>query len=419
MAFYYGPLNKTIYTQELELFTKCVLACPESVKFGYKLDDSGHKNLYGYLGKEGNALAVNISTLLKKADFSHISLSETDSKAYLQHFEKNYVSYDPYQYNSNYNINKTCPIFTLAEKMSIQHYTGAGYLSVNNFMYKNGINYYSNNQLEIEGTQPALDILKMMFISSGLNKIMPDLDQAQAMSYRGEHSTTPDQIQERIDSMNTPDGFTKSPAYMSTSSDPDVANNFSQGILIKFKGLYGKSIECISNFPGEREYLLSPSKIQWTDHGEVEKYVYGERKLVHEFTAKVVNPLIQADQDPDFQHISEFKELYYHAKNNDVDTSFITQHNDTLYLSDCFIDGMDIDCILDKWVQPAVDSMVQFSDQIFDYMDLVIENLFTPVENINNHEVNYTNMAEQYSPGPEIFVPQQPIIFMPEISAII
>lgn len=327
MAFFYGPLVKTIYTQELELLAKSLLALSkDAVNFGYQ-EVAGKKELFGYLGAE-NGVSINISKLLTKADFTHIQLSDADSNAFQS--DRDYREY--YTYNRNEDDR-----FTSAEVYAIQDYTGIGYININRLLYKQGVEYNSWEKVDdsgiIKDPQFGSDLLKTIFISSGLNKIMPEpSDQPVLHTYRGEHSTTDNQIQERIESIQAPDSFTKTPAYLSTTSDERVAGDFSGNVMIKFEGVYGKKIEDVSIFSNEKEYLLQPAKIQWTSHTLKEEMTPNGKRTEHIFTAKVVNPLIQSEQEPNAEEIAEFKKIVEWAKNNKIDTSFITEHNKNQYI---------------------------------------------------------------------------------------
>ncbi len=334
MSFFYGPINKSIFTQELELFGKCLLANPKDIYFGYKTSavnqDPIKKQLYAYVGED--KIEVNISKLLEKADFTHINLSSSDSQAYLNLN----LNFNHYNYNSGHHSE---PQFSQAEKKAIQYYTGSGYLSINNLMYTKGEKYEINN---IKHSDIAKDLLDTMFLSSALNKIMPTQSSNMLHSYRGEHSTSQAEIQERIKqakaiaNSDDSDAFTKTPAYMSTSSSKHVADDFASSfsqskVLIEFDGLYGKSIEGISLVSGEKEYLLPPGKIQWTGYQKKET----EFGSCHEFKAKVVNPLILDENNANVKDILEFKNLYewYENHSQESDLSFITEHNQQQYLA--------------------------------------------------------------------------------------
>lgn len=377
MAFYNGPLNKSIYTQQFELFTKCLLACPNAVSFGYD-SHAGKKQLYGIVNNSD--IKVNVSELLTKTDFTHISLSESDSKAYFKHYDKNALNNSSgtesgYQYDPN----GKCPRFMQAEYSAIKDYTGSAYYGINNFMYKNGTNYDSELNGKVQNNnQLALDLIQMMFISSGLNKIMPDTEQSENLSFRGEHHTSQAEIQLRIDSIKSPDSFITTPAYTSTSSDNEVAKNFSGDVLIKYEGLYGKSIECISNFPHEKEYLLQPSKIQWIEHNEENKQSYGHNVTTHEFKARVVRPLIEEENNPDFNDIESFKKLVDWAEKNHIDTGFITEHNKNIYLYDCLCDNTlnledTVACVVEKALIFVFDGLIDCGKYIGDAIDCSLD----------------------------------------------
>lgn len=385
MAFYNGPLNKSLYTQQFELFTKCLLACPNAVSFSYGIQ-AEKKQLYGsIIDNHHELINLNISTLLTKTDFTDVSLSESDSQAYFKNYSKHLDIYSSdndraYQYNSE----GKCPNFMQAEYSAIKDYTGSAYYAINNLMYKNGTNYLEENGKIIEKNELASDLIKIMFISSGLNKIMPDTEQTENTSFRGEHHTSEAEIQLRIDSTKSPDTFITTPAYTSTSSDKDVAKNFSGNVLIKYEGLPGKSVECISHFPHEKEYLLQPSKIQWLEHTEKDKNKFGEEVKVHEFKAKVVRPLIEGEYDPDFKQIETFKKLVDWAKEHNIDTGFITEYNKNIYLYDCLCDdSLDLEdavaCIVEKTLTFIFDEIIDCSS----YLDNALEE-YEPIDIYSN-----------------------------------
>lgn len=326
MSFFNGPLNKSIFTQELELLTKCLLHVPNKVTFDYK-QEGGKKQLYAHVGEK---IDLNLSTLLEKTDWTHLNLSESDSQAYIERSYGEDVAGRSDQEKSTIGVFED---LTSAEKMTLVDYTGSGYSAVNAFMHARGVNYSYQT--------PADTLLKTVFISSGLNKIIPDTSTGLENSYRGEHSTNVNQIQERVASVRQEDSYIETPAYMSTSISESVAKGFmsSMGtdkVFIKFEGLYGKSIDAISACQGEKEYLLPPIKIQWTDHHEVQTLDYqGKNKTIHEFTAKVVNPLIAEENNPDFKDLTEFKALYDWADHHHIDTSVVTEHNKIMLMADC------------------------------------------------------------------------------------
>lgn len=402
MSFYYGPLNKSLYTQQFELFTKCLLACPRAVSFCYDNTQAEKKQLYGVIEKSD--IKVNVSKLLTKTDFTDVSLSEADSQAYFRNYTKN-TGYNVTEYNATaqYDGQKTCPTFLGAEYSAIKDYTGSAYYGINNCMYQNGTNYIEVNG-KIEGNTAALDLINIMFISSGLNRIMPDSDQAEHQSFRGEHSTSEAEIQSRIDSMKSSDGFVTTPAYTSTSSDKDVAKNFSGSVLIKYEGLFGKSIECISHFPHEKEYLLQPSKIQWLEHTEKNKNKYGEDITVHEFKARVVRPLIEGENDPDFSDIEAFKKLAEWAQKNKIDMGFITDYNKNVYLKDCLFgecfrdDTLPLEdvvaCVVEKSLTFLFDKLIDSAIYLSEAVEREF-NVEVPSDDILNLEDTVADAVEK------------------------
>ncbi len=295
----FGPLNKSLFTQELELVTKCILHNPDAVKLKIKENDNNKADILATFGN----IELNLSSLFKKANFNHIQFDKTDSEKYLNHFSQNVYYYqEPYYNSEHYNLTK-------AEVHAIQGYTGAEYYSINNLLYGNAFafSYYD---------QPILKtvVLETMMLASGLNKV-PRACSLDMPSYRGE-KTPYHEIQERIDIIDNGGGIIPTKAFNSTSLDPDVARAFSVSSIVEFDGAYGKNIMDFSSFPGEQELLLSPSQIYWESYEVVDgTYV---------FHAKVVEPLIEGKDEPTQNDISIFNKLLDYAKKAGVGTDFIT-----------------------------------------------------------------------------------------------
>ncbi len=78
-------------------------------------------------------------------------------------------------------------------------------------------------------------------LSSGLSKLSAAKTKAKK-SYRGEHSTSLAEIQNRINLVNQGGGLTDQPAFMSTSISRRIANGFRGNCLVVFDSVYGKPV---------------------------------------------------------------------------------------------------------------------------------------------------------------------------------
>lgn len=111
---------------------------------------------------------------------------------------------------------------------------------------------------------------------------------------------------------------------------------FSEGCLITFDSLYGKSICNLSFFPGEQEFLLCPGKILWKDY----QFKDGQ----HQFKASVIEPLEKEATYAPYE-LSCFKTLVNWAKQQGIDCDFLTPEAkllcqtdvNPLTLDDCFL----------------------------------------------------------------------------------
>ncbi|MBN9287225.1 MAG: hypothetical protein BGO43_15120 [Gammaproteobacteria bacterium 39-13] len=299
MEFNYGPLNKSLFTQELELLVKCLLYVPEQIVFKIHQEVNG-ESVHAHI----NSLDINVSSLLARANFSHLLLTEADSEQYLKTI------------NEPYRLEETIEGLTLAENQAIKAYTGSFYYNLNAFLYgklNNLYTYYSEPSYLFKDL-----LINAVFLGSGLNKILPSLEYSDNPSYRGEHSTPDSEIAYRIELIEEGGGVTDQKAYMSTSSDVEIGEMFKGNCLIIFDSIYGKEISGISDFPSEQEFLLSPGQIFW------ESYEYENDNII--FHAKVVSPLIDGKDDVMPQDIHLFNELLTWAKAQDVPVDFLTPY---------------------------------------------------------------------------------------------
>ncbi len=120
-----GPLNKSIYTQHLELVAKYLLYSEESVAVHVQNNSEGKKELHVNLG----GVDVNLSLLFSKADFAHLQISQKDSVHYLHRSISPLVKY-LCGVSVNNHVQDDAKL-TQAERSAIRAYTGAAYLKIN------------------------------------------------------------------------------------------------------------------------------------------------------------------------------------------------------------------------------------------------------------------------------------------------
>lgn len=298
-----GPLNKSVPTQLLELVAKCLIHTPNQVNLSFQADKAIHAKI--------GTMDINLTQLFKRADFSHLSFNEQDSQKLLAN-----------------NPTHTPPAFQKAEAQAqaqalglskVEYAAIVGYTcsstSVNKLLHDQ-VTYADKNA-----------ILQAVFLSSGLNKIMPSVE-LQNPTYRGETVNIPKkELDDRIAEIKYDDGVKSESAFMSASLDYNVAKAFSGmapgNSVIIFDSCYGKNIQPFSVYPHEKEVLLPPGKIQWESH----EFKNG----THYFHAKIVAPLVEGESDPTKQELSNFKNLLKWADSHHINTDFVTPFNKTNY----------------------------------------------------------------------------------------
>jgi hypothetical protein len=326
-----GPLNKSLYTQTLELVTKCLLHAPQKiVMYTDGIDETSKKSLH--VGIDN--IDIDLSALMKRANFSHIELSQADSDQYLKahpyyHHQDHDMSneYRGFDYGFYSPRNHALPAdstpLNAGERFAIINYTGSGYQPINALLKDAPqSDYYWGGSLKTV-------VANALMLASGLNKIMPSVDLHAFPSFRGESSPTDTQIAQRIELVKQGGGIIHEPAYSSTSDDHNVANGFASKSIIIFDSVYGKSISMLSNFPFESEFLLPPGEILWESYERKEKVIEypGEQpytQVIHEFHAKVVAPLIEGKDDHSATELKQFADLLDWAGQHGIETDFVT-----------------------------------------------------------------------------------------------
>lgn len=286
--FTYGPLNKSLYTQEFELVIKTLLNKPNDVSLKF-INNDWHFKLHD--------IDININALLKKVNFSHLELSNQDS---IQYFKTQMLA-EPFNFHKN---------LTKAEISAIKDYTGSAYINMNNLLHGKLGPF-------ITGSDLKSILLKTAFLGSGLNKIPTEHSTLHTKTYRGDKPSL-DEISDRIDLIKNGEGLSDTPAFFSTSLNLGTAESFAGKALIYFDLPYGKNVSNLSHFPGEKEFILEPCTLQWTHH-EV-------KNGKHIFHAKKVVPLIEGKDTPVEHDIATMSKLYEWANSHNVKTDSITSH---------------------------------------------------------------------------------------------
>lgn len=308
-AHLFGPINKSLFTQEIELITKLTLQKPELITMHIKQPSVDHAGgLYATI----NSKDYNLSTLMKRANFSHILLNEQDSNNYLVHREHGFpYIFNPVLYRASFaNL-------TMAEKLVVVNYTASSY-ELNHFLY----NHTSLQKSSIDANPDTFKkvFLDAMLLASALNKMaLPN--EAPSKLYRGEGGVNEIKIQARLDAVNNGNNITEELGFMSTSNDFDIARIFSYNgegkkKLIIFNNAPAKDVSALSLFPSESEYILLPSEIEW------EKVEESDTQIT--FYANVLASPNAAKDMHTMNALHEFHELYLYTKQQGIGIDALT-----------------------------------------------------------------------------------------------
>lgn len=379
----YGPLNKSLFTQELELVAKCLLNS-SNVKLSIQHNTPNKGELHANFG----GLDINLSKLLKKANFSHISFNDADSKQYCSTLSSSHKNDANAPYSDQLSLTK-------AEKLAITGYSGCDYEAINCLLY--------NNMSTVPYSYTGLKhtFLETMMLASGLNKIVPNVDLHQA-TYRGEHASYTE-ISNRIDLINNQgqSNITETKAFLSTSLDFGIAYSFKDKSMIVFDAPYGKSIASLSYFPSESEFLLLPSKILWESYEKIDN--------TYIFHAKIVEPLVPGEDAPNQQEIDTFNKLLDWAKNNNISTDFITPYltNNVLKNPQSTINHKHL--AEDQESQKSLETMIQSESKVSSPIHLtdcisLEQNLLEALLEPNSSVADTTAAANASNTAPQPFL---------------
>ena len=169
IEFTYGPLNKSLFTQEYELLVKMMLENPDSFRF-YGADQAIHLQI------EETDIDINLTNLLRRVNFSHLEMGREDSDQFLALYPKaelNYFESDASAFQEKLDLG-AFENLTEGEFWVIREFTGCKYHLINSFLYNNPsiYDFYLKGDDRIEEA-----MLKSAFIASGLNKTVNRIHQ--------------------------------------------------------------------------------------------------------------------------------------------------------------------------------------------------------------------------------------------------
>lgn len=290
----FTPLEKDLYTQQLQWIAKFVLRSPGNCHFFEEKDELFVKIKH---------LKINLSQLLTQADLSHIALSQKDNLLFIKLFQ---LSNDDVEKLSTPLLSTfTLPNKSLspAERFAIHCYSEDDHASMNSILHKNPPEGEKNKPDFYRNT-----FLKTLFLASGLNKITPNWTRdpedltPHLATYRGEEHIHPQEINQRIQQLqnNISGIIQKQAGFASTSTNLEVSKKFEGELCrIEYDKRYGKNIQCLSAHEKEEEYLQLPGFIQIFSHSEDNQ--------IHVFKAKCITPLFEKHRS--VQHEYEFSIL--------------------------------------------------------------------------------------------------------------
>lgn len=285
---YYGPLEKNTYTQELEWVAKYALRQPTHCHF---FEKDNRLNIHF------EDTTINLSSLIKKANLSHIVLDKEDSDLLMSFDDITLSDKISDIFPENYTLPHT--FLTDSERLSIFEYTG-------NFAYKSINSILHGNSPEGETSNPHFyrnTFFKTLFLASGLNKITPSwtrdplAPEPSIKTYRGEKYLTLEELNQRILKLATePQGIIqKQPGFSSTSKRLSIAKKFNGDLsLIEYHDQYGKNISPLSQQKKESEYLQLPGYIALSSTRK--------NKELNIFEANVMVPLFKAQRSVHQEH---------------------------------------------------------------------------------------------------------------------
>tara|TARA_R110002110_G_C13458087_1_gene717854 strand:- start:520 stop:2529 length:2010 start_codon:yes stop_codon:yes gene_type:complete len=379
MALTYGPLNKNIHTQSLELIGKIMLHCGS-------LFTTAIENINAELSYtvSFNNQTINVSELIRNANLNHIAHNPVDGELY---FERKLPHINTSDIDTSYQNDPKYSSLSHGEQLAIKDFT-YGSDEVNQFLYGDFMGMSGANTEMFD-----MAFLTTLMVASGLNKILPDIEQPTV--YRGESYTSNNTIASYVNVIGNDSDFTQEFGFKSTSINEFVASSFATNLYIIIDNHNAKDIIGLSQHPLEEEYVINVEKFQWTSYEILEddynlimtlvnpdtnESMQFENSLsvgTHILNANVINPLIEKTDEYNDNQLTQFIELYELALVNSLDIDFISNYNKK---------------IIDSYSKQSHLDLIE-ADDTSESKDI---NDYTPHELIlNGYPTNYVFTAEQ------------------------
>ena len=286
-ALIQGPLDKTKETIRLEIFIKNFIGRDDDFQV---LFDEQEKSYLVTDGSVTSGSVTNLTKLMAKANFNHLSFSAKDNDNFLSLLTRHGV-FEEGGKSPSAVMAELEELFELKdsknelndlsfpEKMAIRIYTGDSYDPINHMLkgrheklYEDGITH-----------QSALTYLMVSaFAISGLQHMS---DQPIKHAYRVTGRSFPASLVARRKAAEL-GGVTRECGLISTSSvapdDDDFGDPSNEGgSCILYMDLKGKNIKALSVHEDETEFLIPPTDVQWVHckHSETEALFFVARPV--------------------------------------------------------------------------------------------------------------------------------------------
>lgn len=237
-----------------------------------------NNQLFAQLDYDKN-VRVNITELIKKVNFTHISLSDADLAKYEDFYDNDSEIRlsipNPEQFRekiaaADLTQREYLPQLTYAEQLAVHKYTSVNYEDMNNMLRGSAI---PDDVAEI--SQALIDIA---IASQGLNKV-PDIELPTVIRFQDEYGL------ENMKKLAAQGGVEQVPGFISTAHQPQ--KRFGE-VQIIFKNTKGKSISALSKMSEEEEYLIPPTT-------QIRFIGYEFKDGRHIFTAEGANVLLDQE----------------------------------------------------------------------------------------------------------------------------
>ncbi len=256
----HGPLNKSIYTIQMEELVKDILS-------GKKMDIRKTVNNEVLLAIPDENKIYNITDIIKNCDLSHLQINDNLMQKYVTFLKDKaqYKKYKPdiyikdieeFKFPTEQDFKARDPKgkydnLSYAEKLAINIYSGAAYTDMNGLL---------RGKKVIDDSIPALQeiILHTAFCAIGLNKIPIERYE---FAMRGEKNLPEAILKQRIECVEKGE-ITFERGFISTSSAK--LGMFEGNVVIIFTGgIQGQDVSALAIKDDEDEILAIPSQLSW------------------------------------------------------------------------------------------------------------------------------------------------------------